>query len=186
MRARSIFLMLAGFLAITTISGVAAATRGRPSLSEGLRQVADLVDATVTEVAAGRRVDPLPDNARLEQARQLRNNHSVRDHSDSLHAPGYNDCDAWWNVLIDGWSGHYGLELVVRDEQDGARLLQEVERYWERLGYDVQTYEYGGASSTLWGARVWTESDAARFQFTVDWKRGVAILEGTTSCLPPG
>ncbi len=137
-----------------------------------------VVDTTASAVASDRHIRPEPDNADLSQASQLRNNHVFSDHSNSHLFPGYNDCDSWENIINDGWSASYGVTMPVRSEQDGRRLIQEVERLWKNQGYEVNV-QISGDSST----RLWFDTAYAHFQFNVGWNE--ATVRGTTVCLSP-
>jgi hypothetical protein len=148
------------------------------TLSEGLQQTMTVVDTTAAAVASDRPLRPEPDNADPSQASQLRNNHSFSDHSNSHLFPGYNDCDSWENIINDGWSASYGVTMPVRSEQDGRRLIQEVERLWKNQGYEVNVQTSGDSST-----RLWFDTDYARVQFNVDWNE--ATIRGTTICLSP-
>lgn len=172
--------LTAGALATTVLP-----RGGGPTLTEGLRQTIDVVESTVAIAAPTRLPIPRPDNAQVTKAKQLRNNHSFSDHSNSTLYPGYNDCDSWKNVVADGWSASYGVEIPVSGEQDAQQLVKQTKQYWESRGLDVKTQTMGDPSTGSSFTRIWTSTGFARFQMNIDRGRGVVSLIGMTNCLPP-
>lgn len=151
---------------------------GRPPLREGLERVAGLVDATVRDAAGGRPVVADPFNADPTLADRLPTYRSLDDHSDSRRYPNYDDCDAGWHLVRDGWQTSHGYAIVLRDEGDRDVLLAAVRTYWEGLGYDVEPTggRLAGVEVDLGGGDV---------RLVVDRERRVAKLSGVTDCLPP-
>ena len=148
-------------------------------LGEGLLETRAFVDATLGEVAADLSVSPSSDNADPAVASELHNNHSFSDQSHPLQYPGYDDCDSWKHIVLDGWTATYGVEITLRDVQDAEHILNDTRRFWESLGYDVEMVT--SASAAL-GSALFTDGYALH----VNALKRKASLVGWTDCLPPG
>ena len=157
------------------------------TLADGLGQVIEFVDTTASIVANDREITPRtqPANPDPATASRLKNNYSFADQS-SWKYPGYNDCDSWKNIIIDGWSANYAVVMEVQNERDGIRLLDKVKQYWESLGYQVDSYTYANEVGTPWSTSLLVFDGTMRYQFDVDWMRNEAFVNGNTGCLRPG
>ncbi len=185
---RKILAVGAVILGVALTAGVAAvelARGGGPTLADGLRRTIDLVNTTAAVVAPSGPVGPRPDNAQVDKAGQLRNNHSFSDHSDSIRYPGYNDCDSWKNIVADGWSAYFGVDIPVSGQQNAEQFVKQTQQYWESQGFDVKVQTFSDPSTGSLTTRAWTSTEFARLQVFIDRRRGVASIVGTTHCLPP-
>ena len=184
MKRKKVWIGIAVLGALLVTTGLVSRADGL-SLSEGLQETITVVDTTATAVASDRPIRPETGNADLSQASQLRNKHMFSDHSNSHLFPGYNDCDSWQNIVNDGWNASYGVTMPIRSEQDGQRLIQEVERFWKNQGYEVNVQTSGDSSTRLWKTQLWFDTAYASFRYEVDWNNNEASVRGTTICLPP-
>ncbi len=171
-------------LAILAFVAVSLA-RARPnvSLHEGLSGAKTLIDTTAADALTGYEVVPMETNPDLRLARQLRNNHSLADHSNPDLFPNYEDCDSWRNVINDGWSASYGLIVTLPDEEDADAALVAVRRHWEKQGYEVQPNFHNRQSNETFD--LWADADYATFRVYINRVQGKAYLTGVISCLPP-
>ncbi len=148
------------------------------TLEEGLEQSIALVDETAATVAPAAQFSPLAFNADPAQARQLKNNYRLSDHSDP-DFPGYNDCDSWRNIIDDGWTATYAVKASFADPDEAERMLQAGRQYWEVGGNQVQSVDGRDFS------RLWIDTDVAEVQLSVDTRQQTIVLWATTECLPP-
>lgn len=172
--------VLIGALTVGTLSSIK-----RMPLAEGLQRTVELVETTAAVIASHRPVSPRPDNARIGTAGRLSNNHSFSDRSNSILYPGYNDCDSWKNIVADGWSANYAVELPVSDDRDADHLTAQARQYWESRGFAVQVQTFSDPTTGSLLTSVGTSTEFARLQVAIDRGRGVAAILGTTHCLPP-
>lgn len=177
--------------AMRTVDAMAGSSKGM-TLSEGLQQTIDLIDATATKVAPNGQVSAAADNPEIEVADELSNNYSLVDHSNRIRYPGYNDCDSWKNLVDDGWSAVYRTNIMLRDEYSIEQLLRQAKQFWDSEGYDARfvtdrtpgaavTFVTNSASAT----GVFMDTGYANFRFVVEPAQHGVSISATTHCLPP-
>ena len=77
-----------------------------------------------------------------------------------------------------------GLEIMLDEGTDVARLVRSVERYWRSRGYGVRASGLDGPVPTVY-AQVGGEEDGYTMSFEVIEKRNVATLDGSGPCREP-
>jgi hypothetical protein len=151
-----------------------------PMLSEGLRRIAHLIDETFATAAPDRIVSPTRNSVDIKLARQLRDNHSFADHSDSIRFPHYNDCDSWENIVDDGWQAIYGARISLRGEQDAQQFLADTLRLWTLLGHEVELVTRPYFDEQVIGLSM----DVGYATLRVHVTSMSATIEALTECLP--
>ena len=178
----AISILLLSVVLFATLSGTAR----RPTLRQGLEQLIAVVDATAAAVAPGLEVAPGPiANADPSLADRLTNNHSLTDTSSSEY-PGYDDCDSWKRILVDGWSASYSVTIDLRIERDAQLLMDRARRLWSQRGYQLTSRSYERNPGEMVESLYFIDSMGSTVSFNVNPKGLVAEVSGQTKCLPPG
>lgn len=174
---------LAVVLLTTVIARVSApaSASDAPTLHDGIATTAEVIAATAASYPEVT-FTVEPGSADPAGANDLRNHRSLSDHSDPQRFPGYNDCDAWRNLINDGWSATSAMSAHVSPQQADA-LLTAVSAHWQAQSLAVERIAFG--SGSLAPARLTTDLGVATLALDVDPQRGTARLAGTTDCLAP-